>query len=97
MTIESSVLATTTAGVGASSLHQVVVREHADQRLERAAADQLARQGELLERLERRRCPPRRRTTVVSSATGQLRNVPAKTPMAVRIIACSQMPNSPRR
>ena len=32
---------------------------------------------------------------VVNRATGQLRNVPAQTPMAVKTMACSQTPKSP--
>ena len=39
--------------------------------------------------------PATKNAIVVRSATGQLRKVPAKTPIAVRTIAWSQTPNSP--
>jgi hypothetical protein len=39
--------------------------------------------------------PATKNAIVVSSATDQLRNVPAKTPMADRTIAWSQTPRSP--
>ena len=46
-------------------------------------------------RNEKATCPATKKAIVVRRATGQLRKVPAKTPMAVRTIAWSQTPKSP--
>ena len=93
ITIASSVLAVTTANVGDKLRQLVVVRQQPDQRLERAAAQQgLASE---VEQEANATWPATKKAMVVKRATGQLRKVPAKTPMAVSTIAWSQIPNSP--
>ena len=70
------------------------MREQPDQRLERAAA----RAGSAWRESSRKSnatWPATKNAIVVNSATGQLRNVPAKTPMAVSTIAWSRPPKSP--
>ena len=93
MTSESSVLARITPAVGASSLIWLswVNRRISDSN----GPPPMTAWRVKSTRNAKASCPATKKKMVVNSATGQLRNVPAKTPMAVSTMACSQMPKSP--
>ncbi len=93
MTTASSVLATTTPGVAARSLIWLSWVSRRIKRLERPAADTVDRKKS--RRTANAACPATKKAMVNRSATGQLRKVPAKTPIVVRTMACSQIPNNP--
>ncbi len=73
--------------------HLIIVGQQTDQRLERPTAQQ-ALAAEVDEERERHLAGHEERDRR-QEGRGQLRKVPANTPIAVRTIACSQIPNSP--